>query len=249
METANECVLHYISGQKLKGECILENKIPLLKPNSLFRNIQNNELYFSNEKNQIQFKTEDSAIFDMSKVEPIITECQGNCINEFGEGFLYRGEAFKNKNYTFAGYWKFAKPYDGTIYFNKHNGACKDEKEKPIKCDNQIVFLVKDGILQKQKFYEKSEIIFKEKENEKENERLKLEREKEKIEREKQQGEIESARREVKYEKDREIRNLKYCDKEFQKCLQQPSIFPDKYDYCRTRMIQRDDCRKFYLNN
>lgn len=50
-------------------------------------------------------------------------------------------------------------------------------------------------------------------------------------------------------EEKREERNRLYCDKEFQKCLQQPSIFPDKYDYCRTRMIQRQDCRRFYLDN
>ncbi len=50
-------------------------------------------------------------------------------------------------------------------------------------------------------------------------------------------------------EQDREERNRKYCDKEFQKCLQQPSIFPDKYDYCRTRMIQNSNCRRFYLEN
>jgi hypothetical protein len=50
-------------------------------------------------------------------------------------------------------------------------------------------------------------------------------------------------------EEKREERNRLYCDKQFQKCLQQPSPIPDKYDYCRIRMLQRDDCRRFYLDN
>jgi hypothetical protein len=52
-----------------------------------------------------------------------------------------------------------------------------------------------------------------------------------------------------KGDEEREERNRKSCAKQFEKCLQEPSIYPDKYDYCRTRMIQSNFCRKFYLNN